>query len=118
VAEWARKSMASRLGDRFPAAGIAWWSDLMGRTDMESQIGFMTHIESADIRADLPKIACPTLVITSQGSGVASVEETRTWQSQIKGSELLILPGNSYHVAASDPDRCAEETLAFIRRRA
>jgi len=118
VAARARKSMASRLGDRFPKAGIEWWCDLMGRTDLQSQIGFMRHIECADIRADLPQITCPTLVITSEGSGVASVEETRAWQRTIRNSELLVLPGNSYHVAASDADRCAQETLAFIRRNA
>jgi pimeloyl-ACP methyl ester carboxylesterase len=118
VAQWARHSMGSRLGERFPQVGIDWWAELMGRTDLESQVGFMTHIECADIRADLPRIACPTLVITSEGSGVASVEETRTWQRQIANSELLVVPGSSYHVAASDPDLCARETMAFIRRRA
>ena len=116
VAQWAQKSMGSRLGERFPAAGIAWWAELMGRTDLESQIGFMTHIETADIRPDLPKIRCPTLVITTEGSGVASVQETRAWQRAIAGSKLLVVPGGSYHVAASDPDRCARETLAFIER--
>ena len=116
VAQWARKSMASRLGDRFPPQGVAWWSELMGRTELESQIGFMSNIECADIRTDLPLIACPTLVITSEGSGVASVDETRAWQRQIARSELLILTGSSYHVAASDPDVCARATLAFIRR--
>lgn len=118
VAQWARHSMGSRLGERFPAAGIAWWSELMGATDLESQIGFMSHIECADISADLPRIACPTLVITSEGSGVASVEETRAWQQRILRSELLVVPGSSYHVAASDSDLCARETLAFIERHA
>ena len=117
VAQWARHSMGSRLGERFPAAGIHWWAELMGRTDLESQIGFMRHIETADIRADLPRIGCPTLVITSEGSGVASVEETRAWQREIRASELLVVPGSSYHVAASDPDLCARATLAFIERR-
>jgi pimeloyl-ACP methyl ester carboxylesterase len=116
VAQWARQSMGSRLGSRFPAAGIEWWAGLMGRTDLESQVGFMRHIETADIRADLPRIRCPTLVVTSEGSGVASVEETRAWQREIPRSELRIVPGNSYHVAASDPELCACETLAFIER--
>lgn len=116
VAQWARHTMGSRLGEYFPAAGIAWWAELMGSTDLESQVGFMSHIETADIRDDLASIRCPTLVVTSEGSGVASVEETRAWQRQIAGSELLVVPGSSYHVAASDPDPCARETLAFIER--
>ena len=73
----------------------------MGRTAVSTQIGFMKTIACADIRADVPKIQCPTLVITTDGSGLASVDETRAWQQQIPNSSLLVLPGNSYHVAAS-----------------
>lgn len=118
VEGWARKSMGSRLGSAFPPAGVEWWVRHMGRTDMASQIGFMTHIECADIRADLARIRCPTLVLASSGSGVASVEETRSWQTLIPDSELQILDSDSYHVAASDADACARATLEFIRRRA
>ena len=56
------------------------------------------------------------VVITTEGSGLASVEETRAWQIKIPRSRLLVLPGDSYHVAASDADRCARETLDFITR--
>ena len=78
----------------------------------------MKTIACADIRGDVPKIACPTLVITTEGSGLASVDETRAWQQIIPNSELLVLPGNSYHVAASHAVQCAEATVAFIERRA
>ena len=78
----------------------------------------MRNIHNADITADLPRIQCPTLVITTEGSGLGSVEETRAWQPKIPRSELLVLPGDSYHVAASDADRCAEAVLDFIARRA
>jgi pimeloyl-ACP methyl ester carboxylesterase len=69
-----------------------------------------------DITADVPRIACPTLVITTEESELASVEKTREWQRQIPHSMLLVLPGNSYHVAASDAERCAQATLDFIAR--
>jgi pimeloyl-ACP methyl ester carboxylesterase len=65
----------------------------------------------------VPKIACPTLVITTEGSGLASVAETRAWQQQISDSELVVLPGDSYHVAASDAEQCAQATLQFVERR-
>jgi len=114
VEHWARRTMAGRLGSTFPAEGLEWWIEFMGRTAVSTQIGFMKTIACADIRADLPQIRCPTLVITTDGSGLASVEETRAWQQQIANSRLLVLPGNSYHVAASHADRCAEATLDFI----
>ena len=112
---WARRSMAGRLGSNFPAAGVEWWIQLMAKTPVSSQICFVRNIPKADITADLPKIQCPTLVITTEGSALGSVETTRAWQQTIPNSRLLVLPGDSYHVAASDADRCAEETLAFIR---
>jgi 3-oxoadipate enol-lactonase len=113
---WARRTMAGRLGSGFPAAGVEWWIQFMSRTAVSTQIGFMGTIACADIRDDVPRIACPTLVITTDGSGLASVDETRAWQQQIPKSELLVLPGNSYHVAASHAERCAEATLDFINR--
>jgi len=116
VQHWARRTMSGRLGSRFPPEGLEWWIRFMGRTAVSTQIGFMPAIADADITDALPRIRCPTLVITTEGSGLGSVEEMRAWQRMIPRSELLVLPGDSYHVAASDPERCAQATLDFIRR--
>ncbi|MFZ0016967.1 MAG: alpha/beta hydrolase [Acetobacteraceae bacterium] len=117
VEYWARQNMGSRLGSAFPHEGFEWWTQFMGRTAVSTQVGFMGTIACTDIRADLPKIACPTLVITTEQSGLGTVDEMRAWQRQIPDSELLVLPGNSYHVAATHADRAAEATLDFIGRR-
>jgi len=66
----------------------------------------------------LPKIVCPTLVITTEKSGLGSVEDTRAWQQQIPNSELVVLPGDSYHVATSHAEPAADAVLAFIRKHA
>jgi pimeloyl-ACP methyl ester carboxylesterase len=117
VEYWARQNMGNRLGSAFPQEGVEWWAKFMGRTAASTQLGFMGTIACADIRADLPKISCPTLVITTEQSGLGSVEEMRAWQLQIPDSELLVLPGDSYHVAATHADRAADATLDFIARR-
>ena len=114
IEHWARRNMVGRLGDDFPPQGIEWWTRFMGRTALSTEIGFNANINYSDIRADIPKIRCPTLVITTEGSGLASVEETRAWQQQIAHSRLLVLPGNSYHAAASHPEACANAVLDFI----
>jgi 3-oxoadipate enol-lactonase len=116
VAHWARRTMAGRLGDRFPAAGVEWWIEFMGRAPLSTMVGFNASINYSDIRADLPKIAGPTLAITTTESGLASVDETRAWQQEIRGSELLVIPGNSYHVAATHAEQCAQAVLDFICR--
>ena len=111
----ARGGMAARLGSSFPPEAVEWWIKFMGRTPASSVLGFANAINFCDITVDIPKIRCPTLVITTEGSKLASVEETRAWQQQIPNSKLVVLPGDSYHVAATDPDRCASVTLDFLR---
>jgi pimeloyl-ACP methyl ester carboxylesterase len=94
------------------------WTKLMGATAFSTQIGFIGGVPGLDVRPDLPHIAAPTLVVTTDRSGIDGVEATRDWQRQIAASELLILPGDSYHVAATHPGIGAQATLDFIRRRA
>ena len=116
VEAWARQTMGGRLGSDFPPEGVEWWIKFMGRTAVSTQIGFMKTVACADIRADVPKIRCPTLVITTDGSGLATVDETRAWQQQIANSTLRVLPGNSYHVATTHAELCAAATLELIAK--
>ena len=111
-----REGMKRRLGSAFAPEGVEWWSKLMSSTPAATQIGFIAKISYVDITADLPHIACPTLVIPSEGSERASLAETRAWQESIPDSTLLVLPGDSDHVAASHADSCARATLKFISR--
>lgn len=113
---WAQRTMAGRLGKAFPPEGVEWWTKFMGRTAVSTLIGFNKHINYADIRADLPKIHCPTLVIVTEESGLGSIDLTRAWQQTIPNSELLVVPGNSYHVAATHAAECAQATMSFIER--
>jgi 3-oxoadipate enol-lactonase len=115
---WARRSMAGRLGKAFPPEGVEWWIKYMARTSAPSEAGFAETINFSDITADVAKIKCPMLVLTTAESGLASVAETRAWQEKVPHSELVVLPGDSFHVAATDPERCAEALLDFLARHA
>lgn len=115
VEAWARVNMAARLGEDMPAEAVDWWTRFMGRTASSTQIGFVRKVAMFDVFDRLEEIVAPTLVITTEGSGIGSVAETAAWQQKISRSTLLVLPGKSYHVAASSPDLCATKTLAFIR---
>ena len=64
---WARQSVAGRLGSTLPPEGVAWWPAFIGRTAVSTQFGFMQSIAYADIQADLPQLACPTLLWGSLG---------------------------------------------------
>jgi len=88
----------------------------MGKTAVDTMIGYGEVIPYVDITDDLPRIQCPTLVMTTEASALGSIESTRVWQKTIPNSELCVIPGDSYHLAATDADVCAEETLKFIRK--
>jgi pimeloyl-ACP methyl ester carboxylesterase len=117
VESWARWTMPGRLGSACPPAMQEGWSKLMGRTALSTQLGFIRSVPGIDVRADLPTIKCPTLVVTTDGSGLGSIEAVRGWQKTIPGSELMVVAGDSYHVAATHPELCANATLDFIARR-
>jgi 3-oxoadipate enol-lactonase len=112
---WARRTQRSRMGSRMPEAAIEWWSDLMGSTALSTAHAYLRWVGSIDIREDVKRIRCPTLVIGTDTShrGRAVFE---SWQKTIPCSELLILPLDGYHAAATDPDLTATATRAFIDR--
>jgi 3-oxoadipate enol-lactonase len=113
---WVRQNMAKRLGSSFPAEGVEWWTRYMGRSPVSTQMGFAPLISGADITADIRRIRCPTMVMTTDESALATVEATRAWQQLIPGSELRVLKGDSYHPAVTHAEECAQATLEFIRR--
>jgi pimeloyl-ACP methyl ester carboxylesterase len=67
-----------------------------------------------DVSEVLQRIKAPALVIASRDSRVQDVAATRKWQERIPGSRLVIVPGDSPHLAATAPDHCAAEVLAFV----
>lgn len=117
VEPWARRTMAARLGGYLPAEAVEWWIRYMGSASRDSQIAYARNLACADIREYLPRIQCRTLVVTTEESGLASVDETRAWQQQIPDSRLLVLAGDSYHAAVTHARECAQATLDFIGAR-
>lgn len=118
VVGWARETMTKRLGSSFPAAGIEWWINFMGRTASSTQLGFIGAVPKVDISQDLLNIRCPAQIITTQDNPLYPVDVVRAWQQKMANSELLVMPGASYHVAATAPLQCAQAVLEFIRRHA
>jgi pimeloyl-ACP methyl ester carboxylesterase len=115
VRAWAAETQRARLGSEASAEQVRWWTDdLMAPTDPRACIGATTAAGRLDIEAALPRIQAPTLVITTEGSALQSVDTVRAYQARIPRSTLLVLPGDSYHVAAVRPAECAGHVRRFI----
>lgn len=123
VEHWARRTMSGRLGDSMPPEAHEWWAKMMGRTPASTQIGMFGFLPTVDVEPDLPNIKCPTLIITTGSAtnvaqNITSADVVRKWQQTIPNSELLLLPSDSYHVAASEAAAASAATRRFIDRHA
>lgn len=116
VRGWAMRTQRERMGSRMPEAGIEWWSNLMGATSLSTAHAYLRWVSTIDIREDVRRIRCPTLVIGTDTArrGRAVFE---SWQKTIPNSELAILPVDGYHAAGTDPDGTARVVLDFLARR-
>jgi pimeloyl-ACP methyl ester carboxylesterase len=114
---WARKTMRKRLGSRMPERGIDRWVDLTGATAVSTAHAYLRWVGAIDIREDVKRIGCPTLVIGTNAAG-KDRDALSAWQKTIPDSELAILPIDGYHAAGTDPDGAAKLTLEFLARRA
>ncbi|MBV7485005.1 alpha/beta fold hydrolase [Bordetella sp. BOR01] len=122
VEGWARATMPGRMGAALPAAGLAWWTEYMGRTQAETARACFRLIAASREPRALEQICCPTQVIAPVQPGQAaafkqqpSLDEVRRWLARIPGARLVELPADSYHIAATHPDDCAALTAKFIK---
>jgi len=115
--DWARHTMQGRLGSKVPQAEVDWWvNNIQSKTAVSTMQGYLRWVPGLDIRADVERIACPTLIFTTTGSGLRTVDSVMGWQSKIRNSKLIVLESDAWHAAGALPDQCAKAALEFIGR--
>src|SRR4029453_1020339 len=67
-----------------------------------------------DVRAVLPTIQAPTLVMHRTGDLDANVEEGRWIASRIPGATFVELPGDAHTLWAGNPDQVIDEIEEFL----
>jgi len=121
VANWARATMRGRMGNSLSAEAMEWWINHMGSAPASAVKACFRMLPRLTEPANLEEIMCPTLVIVAVEPGRAGqfnqqqpVAEVGRWLSRIPNSKMIELAADSYHVAASHPDQCADIAYAFI----
>jgi 3-oxoadipate enol-lactonase len=114
---WIERTMPSRLGSGVSRAQMDWWIELMAQADPRVFLDAMEVVEKLSLADSLHRITAPTLIATTQGSGLQSVGAVEEYTGKIPNSELLVMPGDSFHIAAAEPERCALHYLSFLDRR-
>ena len=117
VRQWAADTMRSRLGSNASDAQVAWWTnELMGKTAAKAAYNASASRIEMELEVELPRITAPTLIVTTQESGLQSVEAVERYALLIPNARVIVLPGDSYHIAAVEPDLCAQHALHFIQQ--
>lgn len=117
VQQWARETMRSRLGNTVPDAQVDWWTnELMGKTGKLAAYSASASRIDMELGDELPRITAPTLIVTTQESGLQSVEAVQRYAQKIQNAKVIVMPGDSYHIAAAEPDQCAQHALTFIQQ--
>jgi 3-oxoadipate enol-lactonase len=117
VRQWAAETMRARLGSTASEAQLRWWADeLMGRTEKRAAFAASAARIDMDLDVVLPRITAPTLIVTTQESGLQSVEAVERYAQRFPDARVIVLPGDSYHIAAVEPELCARHALEFITR--
>jgi carboxylesterase len=73
---------------------------------------------AAEFRERLPRIACPTLIVTSRQDHVVPPENSDVLAAAVTGPVERLFLDRSYHVATQDYDKAEIETATvdFARR--
>ena len=113
--KWAQQTMQGRLGSKVSQAEVDWWvNSIQSKTAESTMHGYLRWVPGMDIRADVAKIACPTLIFCTTGSGLRTVDSYKEWQSKIPDSRLIVLDSDAWHAAGAMPDECAMAAREFI----
>jgi 3-oxoadipate enol-lactonase len=116
VEAWARATMSGRLGSDCDPEMFEGWIQLMSETATSTAAGYISELPGIDNVEDLPRLACPTLVIMIEQFRAGLVDATRARMAKIPRGELIVVPGDGHHVAVTHPDACVRALLDFLER--
>ena len=118
IQAWATTTMAGRLGSKASAAEVDYWiHNIQGKTPLSTLQGYLRWVPGLDIREEVLQIQCPSLIITTTGSGLRTVDSVKAWQQKLAQSELMVIDGDAWHAAGAYPDVCGKAAAAFLAKR-
>lgn len=113
--------MREGVADRFPREAdprlVDWFCRRTGACDLGWVGRFVAHMSSRDWEEELPRIACPTLIVAPAEEPIGSHNQYERMRDRIPGSELLTYEGMPHNIGDAAPERCARDLLAFLDRR-
>jgi 3-oxoadipate enol-lactonase len=111
-----RATSTDRFGPDIDPALVDWFCRQTGSNDPAYLGRFVTHMASRDWSDDLPRIACPTLIVAPGNEPIGTNNHYEEMAKAIPASELVVFEGMPHNIGDAAPERCAWEALRFIER--
>ncbi len=112
--DWGTEADRARMGADTDEALANWW---LRRTRAAASPGTARDLilmnSQIDVRAVLPAIAVPTLVLHRTGDRDSKVEEGRYIAARVPGARFVELAGSS-HLISVDTDQVIDEVEVFL----
>ena len=110
--QWIRECVPSIADD---AEAIDWYTKLVrGTIGLGGSLSEFLQYESTDVRAILPAIRVPTLVLYKPENETQAPEAGPHLASKIQGAKLVALPGADYLPWFDEPDTLLDEVEEFL----
>ncbi|PSK46580.1 Checkpoint protein rad17 [Elsinoe australis] len=101
----------------YPDAGyIKWWTDQVAISSGEGLAGYAEFLSRLDSRPYLEEIRVPMLILAPANSVATKVEEQRTIQARVPGSELVVVNGKGHEIFTDGAEDCQRALLKFLDR--
>jgi class 3 adenylate cyclase len=116
TAEWARTA----LGVLMPSLAddeefVQWWASFLRMSISPGALLDLARMNmDMDVRAVLPAIRVPTLVVHRSGDRAVNVGEGRYLAAHIPGARYVELPGEDHIFVADDPESVTREIERFV----
>jgi pimeloyl-ACP methyl ester carboxylesterase/DNA-binding SARP family transcriptional activator len=102
-------------GQQHDPALRAWWARMLRHAVSPASLrAVLTGLRDADVRALLPEVRQPTLVMHRRGDRAVRFEAGEHLAAHIGSAQFIALEGSSHWWWIEDPDRVVGELTAFI----
>ncbi len=114
IEAFVRATASDRFGRDVDPALVNWFCRQVGSNDPAYIGRFVTHMSSRDWSADLPRIACPTLIVAPGHEPIGEGSTYERMAHAIPKARLVSFEGMPHNIGDAAPERCAREVLAFL----
>ena len=118
MAQIAARLMPAASGSKSDPAGVQLATGIMGKIPPDTYRKAVHLLTTFDRRADLPKIAVPTLLVAGSDDRTAPPAIMANMQKKIPGSELVVLEGCGHLGQMDQPGPFNAALEHFLRKMA